>query len=86
MAQKPQPKETVMTDHLDHMLPPAEYITEAYRDANKLEDKRVLSTVQCRASAAYRPGRQRVAAREAQRERHAASRDELGAPCWRRGR
>lgn len=33
-----------MTDHLDHMLPPAEYITEAYRDANKLEDKRVLST------------------------------------------
>jgi hypothetical protein len=31
------------------------------------------STIQCPASAAYCPGRQRMAAREAQRERHAAS-------------
>lgn len=33
-----------MTDHLDDLLPPVEYITDAYKGADKLKDKRVLIT------------------------------------------
>ena len=33
-----------MKDHLDDLLPPAEYITDAYRGADKLRGKRVLIT------------------------------------------
>ncbi|APX23674.1 MAG: NAD(P)-dependent oxidoreductase [Rhodobacteraceae bacterium] len=33
-----------MTDRLDDLLPPVEYITDAYRGADKLKEKRVLIT------------------------------------------
>ncbi|MEN6669396.1 SDR family oxidoreductase [Psychrobacter sp. B38] len=33
-----------MSDHIDDLLPPAEYITDAYKGSDKLADKRVLIT------------------------------------------
>lgn len=33
-----------MSDHLDDLLPPVEYITDAYKAADKLKDRRVLIT------------------------------------------
>ena len=37
-------KEIMLTDHLDDLLPPVEYITDAYGGSDKLKDKRVLIT------------------------------------------
>lgn len=36
--------EIMMQDHLDDLLPPVEYITDAYKGADKLKGKRVLIT------------------------------------------